>query len=533
MRRVFAGAASLLFATPLVGQQIESLPPTATRTLSPAVQQRLEMMPDSLQFRGGWRERLATARTSASIVSGTLPLVIIPTLFADSDPPIEEISAAALQARLFADVSPSSVTAYYREASLGKLTINGKVTEWVQTSFRRTEALGQTFGLGDDAKVREWLRQAVANVDASIDFGQFDNDGPDGVPNSGDDDGRVDGAGFLYREIDASCGGNGPWPHRWRLSDGIVPGAVTNDRAPNGQFIVVDDYMTLGARNCSGTRALDVNVFAHETGHVLGLPDYYDASGGILREQRRWVVGCWDIMSAGSWGCGSGPHQGVVNPPHFGPHPKMLLGWMTPKTVTAQMRPVQYELRPAHSSGDALRISISDTEYLLVEYRARQGFDFGLPGAGILVYHVETGRPFLPCQACPRRYSYALLEADGDSALTRIETAGGNRGQGSDAFGPTRTRIDDATIPSTRLNDGRSTWVRLSRIVIDAVTGLARVTVSFAPTRINVGVLVAALGMTPLPPADELLVDGAGNSNGRLDVGDLRAYLRIQAETAN
>ena len=28
--------------------------------------------------------------------------------------------------------------------------------------------------------------------DGTIDWGQFDNDGPDGIPNSGDDDGFVD-----------------------------------------------------------------------------------------------------------------------------------------------------------------------------------------------------------------------------------------------------------------------------------------------------------------------------------------------------
>nr|MDQ3082933.1 M6 family metalloprotease domain-containing protein [Gemmatimonadota bacterium] len=462
MMRWHAAAAAILFSpAPLTAQQIESLP-SATRTLPSAVQRQLRMTPDSLQFRGGWEAKLTRAQAAGSLVSGTLPLVVIPTLFADSDPPSEEIATSALQARLFAEFSPATVTAYYREASLGKLTINGKVTDWVETSFRRSDAVGKTFGLGDDARIREWLREAVANVDASIDFGRFDNDGPDGVPNSGDDDGRVDGAAFLFREIDAACGGNGVWPHRWRLSDGTAPGAVTDDRAPNGRLIVVDDYMTLGARNCSGTRALDVNIFAHETGHVLGLPDYYDASSGILREQRRWVVGCWDIMSGGAWGCGTGPHPAVVNPPHFGPHPKTIMGWITPRIVVAEMRPVQYELRPAHSSGDALRIPLSSSEYLLVEYRAQQGFDAALPGAGVVVYHVETGRQFLPCPACPRRYSYALLEADGDSALTRIETAGGNRGQASDAFGPTRTRIDDTTIPSTRLNDGGSTWVRLS-----------------------------------------------------------------------
>ena len=532
MRGALTGMIILLCASRLGAQQIE-VPRTDMLRVPTAVKQLMQAQPDASDFRGGWSGKVARAQLTASVVEGTLPLVVIPALFADSQQPTDEISTSALQLRLFAESTPSTVSAYFRETSLGRLTISGQVTEWVPTSFTRAEVVGQSAGLGPEAKPREWLRQAVANIDAKIDFGQFDNDGGDGIPNSGDDDGRVDGAAFLFREIDAACGGNGVWPHRWRLSDETVPGAVTNDLRPNGQPIVVDDYMVMGARNCGGTRALDVNVFAHETGHILGLPDYYDATGGILREQRRWVIGCWEIMSAGSWGCGAGPAATAVIPPHFGAYTKTLLGWISPRTVVAKLRPEEHELRPAHSTGDALRIPLSEREYLLVENRARQGFDTGLPGAGVVVYHIELGRNFLPCQACPRKYSYMLLEADGDSALARAETSGGNRGAGSDAFGPSRARIDDGTMPSTRLNNGTSTWVRLSRMIVDAVTGIARVTVSFAPSHITLERVVAAFGMTPLPADDATLLDSAGNENGRYDVGDFRAYLRIQAETAN
>ena len=531
MRRL-AIAALVAASSAAEAQEVEG-PRSGMRQLPPTVAQKLLADADPFQFRGGWLNKLVAAERSASIVQGTLPLVVIPVLFADSDPPAAMIASDALQSRLFDQSSPSTITAYYRELSLGKLTISGQVTPWTPTSFPRATVVGQSFGLGAEAKVREWLREAVANLDATVDFGRFDNDGPDGAPNSGDDDGRVDGAAFLFAEVDAACGGNGVWPHRWRLSDESIPGAVTNDPRPNGQMIVVDDYMTLGARNCAGNLPLEVNVFAHETGHVLGLPDYYDSSGGILREQRRWVVGCWEIMSAGSWGCGTGAKATVINPAHMGPHPKTILGWISPRVVVPEIRPQQFELRPAHSSGDALRVRLSDNEYLLVEYRARQGFDAALPASGVLVYHVETGRGFLPCPTCPRRYSYALLEADGDSALVRAETAGGNRGEGTDAFGGSRSRLDDTTRPSTHLNNGASTWVRLSRMMVDAAAGLARVTVSLAPARFTVEALVAALGRTPLPPTDAALLDDAGNANSRYDVGDFRAYLRIQEETAN
>ena len=523
----------ILFATLLASQvhaqDIEVTAQQRGRALPKAYYDRIRENPDAFEIKSGWKAKLATAQLTSSALQGTLPIVIIPALFSDSDAPESLISTSALQSQLFTRTTGPTVTAYFNETSYGKLHINGVVTDWAHTKTSRAAAVGANFGLGEDAHVADWLREAIADVDDRVDFSQFDNDGPDGVPNSGDDDGRVDMAAFLFREIDAACGGNGIWPHRFRLAVG-VPAAATNDRRPDGSFVVIDDYITLGARDCSGTRPLEVNVFAHETGHVLGLPDYYDSSAGILRQQRRWVVGCWDIMSAGSWGCGSGVQPSQILPPHFGAYTKMLFGWNNPQIIAnVGLTPQEFTLHPANATGDALRINLSFNEYLFVEYRAKSGFDAGLPSSGILIYHVQTGRGFLPCTACPRIYSYATLEADGDSALVRPETEGGNRGAPGDAWGPTRKLLDDTTIPSTRLNTGVPSWVRLSKMVVDAAQGVARVTVMLAPSTLTIDRLVSALGMTPLANNEQQLLDAAGNGNNKFDVGDFRAYLKIRA----
>ena len=523
-------ALTMLCATSAYAQDIEATAQQRGRTLPKAYYDRIREDPDAFELKAGWKARLATAQLTGSAVTGTLPVAIIPALFSDSNEPEAIITSSTLQSKLFSPTAPNTVSAYYLETSHGKLHVKGVVTDWAHTSLSRAEVVGDNFGLGANARVRDWIREAIANVDDKVDFTQFDNDGPDGIPNSGDDDGRVDMAAFLFREIDAACGGNAIWPHRSRLGIGPdVSAAATKDLRPNGLPIVVDDYIALGARDCSGQHALEVNVFAHETGHVLGLPDYYDSSSGLLRHERRWVVGCWEIMSAGSWGCGSGVQPSAILPPHFGAYTKMLFGWTSPQALQPGLAPRQFTLRPAYSTGDALRVQLSSTEYLFVEYRQRQGFDAGLPASGILVYHVETGRGFLPCPTCPRTYSYATVEADGDSALVRQEPQGGNRGAAGDAWGPSRTVFDDTTIPSTRLNNGTPSWVRLSKMIVDAAQGVARVTVSLMPAVIPIDRLVSALGMTPLNNTDQQLLDAAGNSNNKFDVGDFRAYLQIRA----
>ena len=529
MKKIIALA--MLCASSLYAQDIEVIAQQRGRTLPKAYYDRIRENPDAFELKAGWKARLATAQLTGSAVTGTLPIAIIPALFSDSDTPEPIITTAALQSKLFSPMSGTTATAYYAETSHGKLHVKGLVTDWARTSLTRAEVVGDNFGLGGNARVRDWIREAIASVDDQVDFSQFDNDGPDGNPNSGDDDGRVDMAAFLFREIDAACGGNAIWPHRSRLGAGPSLSTVaTNDLRPNGSPIVVDDYIALGARDCSGQRSLEVNVFAHETGHVLGLPDYYDSSAGLLRHERRWVVGCWDIMSAGSWGCGAGVQPVTIMPPHFGAYTKMLLGWNNPQDpAQVNFAPHEFTLRPAYSTGDALRIELSPNEYLFVEYRQRQGFDAGLPASGILVYHVQTGRGFLPCPTCPRTYSYATVEADGDSALVRQEPQGGNRGAAGDAWGISKNLLDDTTIPSTRLNSGVSSWLKLSKMTVDAAQGVARVTVSLSPSRISIDWLVAALGMTPLTDEDETLLDTSGNSNNRFDVGDFRAYLKFRA----
>ena len=42
-----------------------------------------------------------------------------------------------------------------------------------------------------------------------IDWGLYDNDGPDGMPNSGDDDGFVDVLSVLHPQRGGECGGPG------------------------------------------------------------------------------------------------------------------------------------------------------------------------------------------------------------------------------------------------------------------------------------------------------------------------------------
>lgn len=511
----------------LAGQAVRVEPP-------PVFMERLREEPEFQEVVGGWKARTAAAVRQSESLTGTMPVAIILALFADSPEP--HVEPWELQAALFDGPTPyGTVSGFYHEVSGGRFQVSGQVSPWVRTSLTMAEVVGESYGLGEDARTGQYLLEALAAVDSLMDFGRFDNDGPDGVPNSGDDDGRVDAVAFQFLEVGASCGGPSIWPHRWWM-EGWTQGNVpyqTDDLRPDGTPVVVSDYTTQGATDCGGLEIQKATTIAHELGHVLGLPDLYDSSRGIEPQYRRWVVGCWSLMAAGSWGCGTEDRLDWVRPTHPGAWEKEILGWVEVERVGSFLDR-ELSLAPVQEGGRVLKIPLEPDppggipyEYLLVEYRTQEGFDLGLPASGVLLYHVDpkiSGNR--PCDTCPQRYRVALLEADGNNSLRRTFLEGGNRGEPGDAWGVWgEGRLTPNTQPSSRLNSGDPSAVTIYRLAVE--NGEARI--RLGTRQISLSSLTQPLlasWATPLTQEEEAFLDTWGNGNGIYDVGDFRAYLR-------
>ena len=197
----------------------------------------------------------------------------------------------------------------------------------------------------------------------------------------------------------------------------------------------VNGYIVQSVADCSGQTVQTAATISHEFGHVLGLPDFYHVVGGDNRPQfRRWVLGCWELMAAGSWGCGPVTERESFGPAHMLAAQKAELGWLELETV-GEVWDQEYVLPPVQSSGRALRVPLDSagTEALIIEYRALTGFDRVLPAEGVLIAQLDQGGSLRPRLGL--RYRERLLEADWNDGLVRITEEGGNRGEAGDAFG--------------------------------------------------------------------------------------------------
>ncbi|MFO7608464.1 MAG: M6 family metalloprotease domain-containing protein [Candidatus Krumholzibacteriia bacterium] len=326
----------------------------------------------------------STAKAAALTGTGTC-LVI---LWEFTDHPADQVNhpSSAYQDMMFsAGTFPTgSMNDYYLEVSHGAFGVAGQIVGWT-TAANTYASYANGDGSQDPYTAREMIRDAVAQLDPYVDFAQFDNDGPDGIPDSGDDDGLVDALFFVHAGPGQEQSGNTNdiWSHAWAISGGLA----TNDGVMVYRYSVEPEEFTDGSM-------ITVGVFAHEYGHVLGLPDLYDT------DYSSQGIGEWGLMSGGSWTRRDGGAPGS-SPTHLTAWSKAQLGWVTPVEITvgqtglvvppAETNAVAYKFfKDGFAGGD---------EYFLVENRRRLGFDEGLlrrqqtygfaDPEGLIIYHVD------------------------------------------------------------------------------------------------------------------------------------------------
>ncbi|NKB67978.1 MAG: T9SS type A sorting domain-containing protein [Candidatus Latescibacteria bacterium] len=297
---------------------------------------------------------------------------------------------------LFNENLPGSFAHFYQEASRGQLRLDGATLAKRYSSLQPASAyVAEDAGtLGNFGQFNlEILRQA----DPDVDMGLFDNDGPDGRPNSGDDDGYVD---ILFINLLTV-------PERFFIdrasglaSLGLDTDFISDDPAANGgQIRIRSKFTGFGGTTQRGhVYNFTSASMTHEFGHVLGLPDLFDQSANTFDEEGRTVfdpvldsagIGKWGLMGLGTlgWNEDNGPNA-------FCAWSLEQLGWIgldnaNLVTVTQSMRDVVIE--DIDQGGRVYKIPLNEDEYFLLENRQPSGsyYDRNIPAGGLLVWHVD------------------------------------------------------------------------------------------------------------------------------------------------
>jgi len=370
-------------------------------------------------------ERAARPAQNHFPAKGALRALAVFARFQDEDTGSRTLPEFA--AWIFDPQRPGSLSHFYTEMSAGQFRLSGEVLPRWYTSQQPAAAYVDT--AQNNGRFGAFAREILGAVDAEVDLGLYDDDGPDGAPNSGDDDGYVD---FLFLNtltapadfiIDLATG---------VAELGLSSDYTANDPGRNGGFIRIrgDDHPrgVGGTLQRGHTFAFAVGSMAHEFGHVLGLPDLYDLDYGQEGgepdpEKDSAGVGYWCLMGHGARGWND---QGGPNP--FCAWSLGQLGWLGADNANLVVVDEDLDdvvLTPLLAGGQVYKLPTAEpNEYLLVEYRRSEAsfYERDLPASGLLIWRVNSA---LQGNNLEESKGVDLVGADGDSMA---QTGVGGRG---------------------------------------------------------------------------------------------------------
>lgn len=174
------------------------------------------------------------------------------------------------------------------------------------------------------------------------------------------------------------------WPCNWNLGSAAYYGTGGNGAfRPNSGDPLVDTFAVfneLHGSNDNTTTIDGIGTFAHEFGHCLGLPDFYDTG-----DSEHYGMGDWDIMCMGCY------NNDGYTPAGYTAYEKNFMGWIdfiTPRAGTYYTLPVFNQKQAATDKAVCITSPLNENEYFILENRKKQGWDRYAPGEGIMITHV-------------------------------------------------------------------------------------------------------------------------------------------------
>lgn len=215
------------------------------------------------------------------------------------------------------------------------------------------------------------------------------------------------------------------WSTTYYLPDSTDPSSRLGFRYTDGSWNI--SSLAYTGEIFSGTETnptiMGIGAIAHETGHLLGLPDLYDYGYDSIG------LGPYSLMASGNWGAKDGEFSGQT-PVALDAWSRIYLGFNAPDTInkTVTKSTALSSAMNSHSILKLTNTSVDSKQYYLVENRQLTSYDeglakFGVGGStnngGILVYQVDEAVINSGGRINSNKYHKAvdILEADGNNNL--------------------------------------------------------------------------------------------------------------------
>ena len=398
-----------------------------------------------------------------------LPVLLVG--FSNNDSNSEVVSKEEFQEHLFGNNISGSLTDYYNEISYGKFNLTGNVYGWYESSFTEEMAVENTSG---------FIIDILDQANADINFSEYDND----------NDGVVDGLMIVFPGLGADEDGADSghiWPHMSTLWQDDTPYSGVYDGVSFSKYAVCPEQRKIGSSQSREIRP--IGVFAHEFGHVLGLPDLYERS----TEDETAIsegIGEWCLMASGSWNGSDGD-----TPAHMSAWCKYKLGWSDPIVLEAgnyqnHLNENGYlELQNVAENDNQIYKVYADSyrwnEYFLLENRQLVNFDSQLNGSGLLLYHVDEnqywGMNNFGGGSNNDDYSHKLVDIEEADGYNHLDNST-NRGDSGDPYpgSSNNSAFNQSSSPNNYNYSGLSSSFTIDNI--SALDGLIEAEI-FVPIR--------------------------------------------------
>jgi M6 family metalloprotease-like protein len=358
--------------------------------------------------------------------TGNPKILVIPVELTDFSSVCTETTRTNIYKTFFGaseDTAWESVASYYAKSSYGNLILSGTVSEWYDSGLSTSKLLSMAQERAEDGTGYDptWdvLEGAIKWYEKKYqtNCSEFD----------ANDDGIIDGVWLVYSapyyRAKSSYKTSDYQQYMWAYTYSDVNESntiVDSNRIPYTYSWAAYDFMYEGYT----TAKLDAHTFIHETGHLMGLDDYYSYPSKRLENTVNYSpMGKIDMMD-----------YGLIDHDVYS---KFALDWVHPYVVTGSSK---ITLHPSATSGECVLLPTTGgwngsafDEYLLLEYYApillneKDSLEAypanlcqGFTEYGVRIYHVDARMASYSAALNPRTqtYTYSYTYTDKLVALS-------------------------------------------------------------------------------------------------------------------